>query len=156
MHEFEDSWQQLLDNYHLLGNPWLSLLYGEREHWIPTYVKDTFWAGMSTTQRSESMNAFFDDYVNSKTSLAQFVEQYDSALRSKVEKESLADFNSFNLVILLSPIILEAAYWRSGPEQRTGPTCGTRAGRAASDSRRLTQARATMGSGHLVLSGALS
>ena len=31
--------------------------------------------------------------------------------------------------ILLSPVTLEAAYWRSGPEQRTGPTYGTRAGR---------------------------
>ncbi|KAL7220208.1 hypothetical protein ACSBR2_013135 [Camellia fascicularis] len=42
--------------------------------------------GMSTTQCSESMNAFFDGYVNSKTTLKQFVEQYDNALRSKVEK----------------------------------------------------------------------
>ncbi|KAL6502585.1 hypothetical protein OROHE_024238 [Orobanche hederae] len=55
-----------------------------------------FWAGMSTTQRSESMNAFFDEYVNSKTSLSQFVEQYDSALKSKVNKENKADFASSN------------------------------------------------------------
>ena len=49
---------------------------------------------MSTTQRSESMNAFFDGYVNSKTTLKQFVEQYDNALRSKAEKETKADFKS--------------------------------------------------------------
>ena len=42
---------------------------------------------MSTTQRSESMNAFFDGYVNSKTALKQFVEQYSNALKSKVQKE---------------------------------------------------------------------
>ncbi|KAF5462934.1 hypothetical protein F2P56_018897 [Juglans regia] len=64
-----------------------------------SYVRDTFWAGMSTTQRSESMNAFFDDYVNSKTTLKQFVDQYDSALRRKVENEAIADFNSFNTEI---------------------------------------------------------
>ncbi|XP_052181047.1 protein FAR1-RELATED SEQUENCE 4-like [Diospyros lotus] len=32
---------------------------------------------MSTTQMSESMNAFFDGYANSRTSLKQFVEQYE-------------------------------------------------------------------------------
>ncbi|XP_028104497.1 protein FAR1-RELATED SEQUENCE 5-like [Camellia sinensis] len=40
------------------------------------------------------MNAFFDGYVNPKTTLKQFVEQYDNALRNKVEKEKKADFKS--------------------------------------------------------------
>ncbi|XP_044476192.1 protein FAR1-RELATED SEQUENCE 5-like [Mangifera indica] len=52
-------------------------------------------ACMSTTQRSESMHSFFDGYVNSKTTLKQFVEQYENALRDKVEKERDADFKSF-------------------------------------------------------------
>ena len=47
------------------------------------------------TQRSESMNAFFDGYVHSKTTLKQFVEQYENALRYKVEKETRADADSF-------------------------------------------------------------
>ncbi|XP_028063483.1 protein FAR-RED IMPAIRED RESPONSE 1-like [Camellia sinensis] len=42
------------------------------------------------------MNAFADGYMNSKTTLKQFVEQYDNALRSKVEKEMKADFKSRN------------------------------------------------------------
>ncbi|XP_024953574.1 protein FAR-RED ELONGATED HYPOCOTYL 3-like [Citrus sinensis] len=42
---------------------------------------------MSTTQRSESMNAFFDGFVNSKTNLKQFVKQYENALRRKAELE---------------------------------------------------------------------
>lgn len=71
-------------------------MYGERKCWVPTYVKDIFWAGMSTTQRSESMNSFFDGYVNSKTTLKQFVEQYDNALASKMAKENQEDFNSYN------------------------------------------------------------
>ena len=49
---------------------------------------------MLTTQRSESMNPFFYGYVNPKTTLKQFVEQYDNALRNKVEKEKKADFKS--------------------------------------------------------------
>ncbi|KAF5465466.1 hypothetical protein F2P56_015473, partial [Juglans regia] len=89
----------MLDTYGLHENAWLGSLYSDRRSWVPAYVRDTFWAGMSTTQRSESMNAFFDDYVNSKTTLKQFVDQYDSALRRKVENEAIADFNSFNTEI---------------------------------------------------------
>ncbi|XP_052190008.1 protein FAR1-RELATED SEQUENCE 5-like [Diospyros lotus] len=55
---------------------------------------------MSTTQRSESINTFFDGYVHSKTSLKQFVEQYERALRCKVEKEFQADFKSFSQMVL--------------------------------------------------------
>ncbi|KAK3217813.1 hypothetical protein Dsin_011783 [Dipteronia sinensis] len=45
------------------------------------------------------MHAFFDGYVNSKTTLKQFVEQYENTLRDKAEKESHADFISFNSCI---------------------------------------------------------
>ncbi|CAL9022007.1 unnamed protein product [Prunus brigantina] len=41
------------------------------------------------------MNAFFDGYVNSKTTLKQLVEQYENALRIKVEKEKHEDSNAF-------------------------------------------------------------
>jgi hypothetical protein len=44
-------------------------------------MKDTFWAGMNTTQRSESMNAFFDGYVHSRTTLKEFVDEYDNAFK---------------------------------------------------------------------------
>ncbi|XP_028066530.1 protein FAR1-RELATED SEQUENCE 6-like isoform X2 [Camellia sinensis] len=94
--EFEEYWEAMIENFNLNDNEWLGVLHRERHGWIPAYVKDIFWAGMSTTQRSESMNAFFVGYVNSKTTLKQFVEQYDNALRSKVEKETKADFKSRN------------------------------------------------------------
>ncbi|XP_028074240.1 protein FAR-RED IMPAIRED RESPONSE 1-like [Camellia sinensis] len=93
-HEFDEEWQAMIGKFNLDDNDWLGVLYSERHGWIPVYVKDVFWAGMPTTQRSESMNAFFDGYVNSKTTLKQFFEQYDHALRSKVEKEMKADLKS--------------------------------------------------------------
>jgi hypothetical protein len=51
---------------------------------------------MRTTQRSESINAFFDGYVKPSTTLKQFIDKYDVALQKKVENEALADFKSFN------------------------------------------------------------
>ncbi|XP_022891506.1 protein FAR1-RELATED SEQUENCE 5-like [Olea europaea var. sylvestris] len=90
--EFEDGWIAMIDTYGLHENDWLSRLYENRERWVLYFLKTIFWTGMSTTQKSESMNAFFDRYVHSKTSLKQFVEQYEHALRNKVEKEFQADF----------------------------------------------------------------
>jgi hypothetical protein len=54
---------------------------------------------MTTTQRSESMNEFFDGYVHSSTTVKEFIDQYDNDLRRKVENESAADFHSFNVTI---------------------------------------------------------
>jgi len=74
----------------------LCQLYGERHQWVPTYVKNTFWARMSTTQQSKSMNAFFDGYVRLSTPLKKFVGDYDNALMRIVEKECLTDVGSLN------------------------------------------------------------
>jgi zinc finger SWIM domain-containing protein 3 len=64
-------------------------------------VKDILWAGMSTTQRSENMNAFCDGYMGLSTPLKKFVGDYDNALMRMVENERLADFGLFNKMILL-------------------------------------------------------
>jgi hypothetical protein len=97
--EFEENWKILLESYHLQDNAWLHGLYSEKTFWVPAYLKDTFWAGMNTTQRSESMNAFFDNYVHAQTTLKEFVDQFDGALRRMVENEARADFDSFNRMI---------------------------------------------------------
>jgi hypothetical protein len=89
----------MLERYNIADNGWLEGLYDNQHRWVPAFVKDVFRAGMSTTQRSESMHAFFDGYVNAKTTLKHFCSQYENALRDKVEKEILADFNSFNSTI---------------------------------------------------------
>ncbi|KAG6700545.1 hypothetical protein I3842_08G117700 [Carya illinoinensis] len=65
-----------------------------RMYWVSMYLKNTFWTGMSTTQRSESINTFFDGLV--RTTLKEFVDQFDNALRKGGEAEMAADFHSFN------------------------------------------------------------
>ncbi|KAK2657241.1 hypothetical protein Ddye_010293 [Dipteronia dyeriana] len=67
-------------------------LYNKRQRWFPAFVKNVFWVEMSTTQRSKGINVFFDGYVNLRTTLKQFVEHYENALRDKVEKERQTDF----------------------------------------------------------------
>jgi len=73
--EFESEWANFIPTFDLSSNEWLGSLYADRQRWVQTFLKHRFWAGMSTTQRSEGMNAFFDGYINSTTILQQFVHQ---------------------------------------------------------------------------------
>ncbi|XP_028091033.1 protein FAR1-RELATED SEQUENCE 5-like [Camellia sinensis] len=98
--EFEKRWDRFIEMFELQSNEWLLGLYEERHRWVPAFVKDIFWAGMSITQHSKSMHAFFDGYINSKTTLKQFVEQYENALAKRVENENDEEFNSFSSCIL--------------------------------------------------------
>ena len=50
-------------------------MYRLRGHWVNAYLKDVFCAGMITSQRSESINSFFDVFVNSNTKLVKFVQE---------------------------------------------------------------------------------
>ncbi|XP_041026885.1 protein FAR-RED IMPAIRED RESPONSE 1-like [Juglans microcarpa x Juglans regia] len=109
--EFENSWNSLKDSFNLHDNVSLQSLYAEREFWVPVYLKNSFWAVMSTTQRSESMNAFFDGYVHARIILKEFVDQFDNALKKKIENENQVDFNSFNFTITcISHLALEKKF----------------------------------------------
>ncbi|KAL6527188.1 hypothetical protein OROGR_016278 [Orobanche gracilis] len=94
--EFESDWEAMIDKYGLQDNQWLENIYLIREKWIPSYVRNNFCAGMSTTQRSESMNKFFKDFLNSSTPLSKFVTQYDKALDARYNKEREKIFKTMN------------------------------------------------------------
>ncbi|XP_020271630.1 protein FAR1-RELATED SEQUENCE 5-like [Asparagus officinalis] len=90
---------------------WLQTVYKYREHWVSCYLKDTFFAGMRSSQRSESINAFFDGYVNSQTQLHEFVLQYEKALTHRRLSEAHEDFKSLNtkpVMLLGHPIEVQA------------------------------------------------
>ncbi|GLU12551.1 hypothetical protein SLE2022_292190 [Rubroshorea leprosula] len=72
--EFEDEWATMIALHRLEDNEWLQQLYEEWEMWAPTFLTDAFWVGMASAQRSEGLNAFFDDYVDGRTRLNTFVE----------------------------------------------------------------------------------
>ncbi|XP_061365391.1 protein FAR1-RELATED SEQUENCE 5-like [Gastrolobium bilobum] len=51
---------------------------------------------MTTSGQSESINAFFDGYVNSNTMLNDFVTQCDKAIKSRRDAEEHEDFKTRN------------------------------------------------------------
>ena len=91
----------MINKYGLQDNQWLKEIYSIQEKWIPTYVCSNFCAGMSTTQRSESMNKFFKDFVKSSTPLSKFVAQYKKALDARYNKEREKSFKTMNSTPIL-------------------------------------------------------
>ncbi|KAM4110768.1 hypothetical protein ACJW30_05G017000 [Castanea mollissima] len=92
--KFEEAWKNLILTYGLERNEWVEGLYNIRESWVPVYNRNTFFAGMNTIQRSESINAFFDSFVNSRTTLKDFVVKFAKAVDSRYKKERKEDFDS--------------------------------------------------------------
>ncbi|RYR26524.1 hypothetical protein Ahy_B02g060772 [Arachis hypogaea] len=56
---------------------------------IPIYLDHHFRAGMRSTQRSESIHAFFNKFITQNRSLIQFVKQYDNFLGSRKQTEKI-------------------------------------------------------------------
>ncbi|KAL4327837.1 hypothetical protein AHAS_Ahas13G0140000 [Arachis hypogaea] len=84
---FEDNWSEFIDEHNLHNNTWLSDLFDDRRMWVPIYFKGEFWAAMRSTQRSESMHSFYGNFLHSRTSLVQFVHEYDNVLGIKEQRE---------------------------------------------------------------------
>ncbi|KAI3923853.1 hypothetical protein MKW92_007825 [Papaver armeniacum] len=104
--EFENNWKKLLKDYKLTDNDWLQGIYDLREKWAQVYSHSYFCAGITTTQRSESINKFLKAYFcNGKLLLRQFVHQYSKAMTDRREKVLEEEFNTQRT----SPILI--SHW---------------------------------------------
>ncbi|KAI4318596.1 hypothetical protein MLD38_032277 [Melastoma candidum] len=95
--EFESCWLPLIERYGLTENEWLQTVYSARGHWVPAYLRNTFFAEMSITQRSDGMNSYFDGYINASTGLNHLFKLYQKAVDCRNEKEVKADFDTMNI-----------------------------------------------------------
>ncbi|WCJ28090.1 far-red elongated hypocotyls 3 [Euphorbia peplus] len=94
--DFIKRWWKLLDRFELKDNEVMKSLYEDRELWVPIFTGDAILAGMSTVQRSESINSYFDKYVHKKTTVQEFVKQYEVILQDRYEEEAKADSDTWN------------------------------------------------------------
>ncbi|KAL4323438.1 hypothetical protein GQ457_11G022480 [Hibiscus cannabinus] len=94
--EFEKKWEEIGVKYKLQEINWFNEMFDLRHRWVPVFFKGDFWASMSSTQRSESMNNFFKAFVNLNTTLKEFVQQYCLALGKRVNEEENESFRSIN------------------------------------------------------------
>ncbi|XP_022136406.1 protein FAR-RED ELONGATED HYPOCOTYL 3 [Momordica charantia] len=94
--EFEKRWWKLVERFELKEDELVQSLWEGQRHWAPMYVKDVFLAGMSAAQRSESVNCFLDKYLHKKTTVLEFVKQYETILQDRYEEEAKADSDTWN------------------------------------------------------------
>ncbi|KNA07785.1 hypothetical protein SOVF_168680 [Spinacia oleracea] len=94
--QFELRWWKMVGRFDLQEDDWIRSLYEDRKKWVPLYISDIFLAGMSPPHRTESVNSFFDKYIQRKLTLKEFVKQYGAILQNRYEEEAIADFDTCN------------------------------------------------------------
>ncbi|XP_076907518.1 protein FAR1-RELATED SEQUENCE 5-like [Bidens hawaiensis] len=82
--EFEMKWHEIVNEFGLIDNSWISTMFGLRSMWIPAYYHDEPLSGlMCTTSRSERENQFFGLVSNSQLTLVEFFSHFDMALETQ-------------------------------------------------------------------------
>nr|XP_043631973.1 protein FAR-RED ELONGATED HYPOCOTYL 3-like isoform X2 [Erigeron canadensis] len=93
--QFDKRWFKMVDRLGLKDSDWVHSLYETRKQWVPIYMQDVFLAGMSALQRSESVNCFFDKYVHRKTTVHEFIRQYEVIIQDRYEEEAKGDSDTW-------------------------------------------------------------
>uniref|UniRef100_A0ACD5UC92 Uncharacterized protein n=1 Tax=Avena sativa TaxID=4498 RepID=A0ACD5UC92_AVESA len=110
--EFESRWADLVATHHLEDNEFLSNAYEKRTMWAKPFFTDTFCAGMTSTQRSESANHMLKTYIPRSAPMHLFVSQYDRMIADREAdegKEEHATKQTRRVLKLGFPIELHAA-----------------------------------------------
>ncbi|GAV78242.1 FAR1 domain-containing protein/SWIM domain-containing protein/MULE domain-containing protein [Cephalotus follicularis] len=94
--QFEKRWWKMVDKFELKDNKWVQSLYEDRRKWAPTYMQGMCLAGMSTSERSGSINSFFDKYISREDTFKEFIKQYRAFTQDRNELEAKAEFEARN------------------------------------------------------------
>ncbi|KAF8403886.1 hypothetical protein HHK36_011992 [Tetracentron sinense] len=108
--EFITGWFDMVNKYDLHTNRHIHNLYALREYWAKPYVK-SFFAGMTTTGRSESINSFIKRFVSAQTLLTDFIERVSVAveLGDQVGEQQTMQQKYFNVNLKTATPIEEHA-----------------------------------------------
>ncbi|XP_074315166.1 protein FAR1-RELATED SEQUENCE 2-like [Silene latifolia] len=90
--EFEEKWTQVINDFELNDNTWLTYMYGKRHKWIPAYFRDLpLGCLLKTTQRSESQNSYFKRFESIDGTLVEFWLRFQSAMEQQRYNHRLLD-----------------------------------------------------------------
>ena len=73
--EFEVGWREMVEIYGLHGNKHIVSLYALRTFWALPFLRCYFFAGMTSTVQSESINAYIQRFLSTQSVLENFIEQ---------------------------------------------------------------------------------
>ena len=72
--DFEEGWGQMVDKYGLHANRHIVSLYSLRTFWALPFLRCYFFAGLTSTSQSESINTFIQRFLGAQSQLDSFVE----------------------------------------------------------------------------------
>ena len=97
--QFETRWAELVTGHGLGGNEFLARAYDNRVMWAKPYFPETFCAGMTSTQRSESANHVLETYIPCSAPMHLFVTQFDRLFTDRVADEGRKEHATKQVVI---------------------------------------------------------
>ncbi|XP_015619261.2 protein FAR1-RELATED SEQUENCE 5-like [Oryza sativa Japonica Group] len=111
--EFEEKWSSFVLKYRTSRNKgWLKRMYRKRKLWAAAFLTNTYFLGMKSNQRSESLNSCLHRHLDYYMSLLDLVEHYEVCVSELREKEAEFDSKasqSWPATITDSPEIEESA-----------------------------------------------
>ncbi|KAM7501180.1 hypothetical protein LguiB_000084 [Lonicera macranthoides] len=81
--EFEVGWREMVEIYGLHGNKHIVSLYALRTFWALPFLRCYFFAGMTSTVQSESINAYIQRFLSTQSILENFIEQIAAVVDAK-------------------------------------------------------------------------
>ncbi|GAU44815.1 hypothetical protein TSUD_400340 [Trifolium subterraneum] len=94
INKFEELWGDMLEKFGLEDNMWIKEMYAKRKMWSTAYIRGFFFAGLRTTSRCEALHSHLRQFVHSRISLFNFVQQFQRCLTYFRFREIEADFRS--------------------------------------------------------------
>ncbi|KAK0591076.1 hypothetical protein LWI29_035333 [Acer saccharum] len=90
--EFDLQWASMVEKFGLQNNEWVSAMYSKRKQWAETFLRDSFFGGMRSTQRCESMNSYLNRFVHCRLKMYEFLKNIDRALDRIRNTETQHDY----------------------------------------------------------------
>ncbi|RYR35766.1 hypothetical protein Ahy_A10g050883 [Arachis hypogaea] len=92
--EFEGKWAQVAEQYGLLNKYWALQLYENRKMWANAYLRRKFCAGICMTSRREGINSHLKNFLSSRHTILELVQNLELLVREYRNNELVAQFSS--------------------------------------------------------------
>ncbi|RYR49707.1 hypothetical protein Ahy_A07g036243 [Arachis hypogaea] len=102
LEDFEAEWAQAEADFGLKDAMWWNQVYGKKEMWANAFLCEKFCAGYRTTSRCEGINFVCKNFLESKHSMLDLVQNLELLVREYKNNELLAQFRSIYSVPVMT------------------------------------------------------
>ncbi|XP_057719713.1 protein FAR1-RELATED SEQUENCE 5-like [Arachis stenosperma] len=92
--EFEMHWQAMVEDYGTSDHEWVKDLYTKKSSWATAYIRGSFFAGIRTTSRCESLHAKLGRFVEKRYRVLEFVTNFQRCVDFLRDNEDKLEFRS--------------------------------------------------------------